>query len=113
MNVAAAAARVQAGEGVGYVYDSTDVKPASIFMIVAALPPLLPTPYGIAVKMGNTELADKISKAVMQMATGGSSSDLAKFEQTYFVSAGAAPNPDLAALTADPTAKSALTTPVS
>jgi hypothetical protein len=52
----------------------------------------------------------RISKAIIQLATGGQNSDLAKFEQEYFIMNGGSPNPDLQAFLQDPTGKtSALT----
>jgi len=50
---------VASGDAIAFVMDSTDVKQESGQKIVAALPPLMPLPYGIAVKKGNTELASK------------------------------------------------------
>ena len=52
----------------------------------------------------------RISAALYQMATGGSNSELARLEQEYFISNGAAPNPDLAALLQDPRGTSMLAT---
>ncbi|KAL4433993.1 hypothetical protein ABPG75_000434 [Micractinium tetrahymenae] len=99
---------VNKGEAVAAVYDSTTVSPGGGLTQVAGIPLLLPTPMGIAVKKGNTQLADKISAALTNMATGGASSDLAMYEQKYFVSQGAQPNPDLAALLADPASKTTM-----
>ena len=54
-----AAARVAAGEGVAYLDDSTNLRPPGNLQLVAALAPLLPTPYAIAVRKGDTALANR------------------------------------------------------
>ncbi|KAL4441823.1 hypothetical protein ABPG77_003739 [Micractinium sp. CCAP 211/92] len=99
---------VTKGQAEAAVFDSTTVNPGGGLQQVAGIPLLLPAPIGIAVKKGNTQLADKMSGALMKMAAGGNSSDLAQYEQKYFVSQGAQPNPDLAALLADPISKTTL-----
>ena len=58
-----AAARVAAGEGVAHLDDSTNLRPPGNLQLVTALAPLLPTPYAIAVRKGNTALADRQATA--------------------------------------------------
>ena len=48
-----------AGEGVAYLDDSTNLRPPGNLQLVAALAPLLPTPYAIAVRKGDTALANR------------------------------------------------------
>ncbi|PRW61110.1 ABC transporter substrate-binding [Chlorella sorokiniana] len=101
-NQAEAAQLVDSGAAVAYVDDSANLKPAGDLAQIPGIPVLLPTLYGVAVKKGNRALVERLSTALRQMATGGAQSDLARFEQQWFIANGAPPNADLAALLLNP-----------
>lgn len=57
--LADAAAKVTSGQGVALVFDSSNLKPAPGLQLVTTITPLLPAPYAVAVRKGDTELRNR------------------------------------------------------
>ncbi|KAI7844007.1 hypothetical protein COHA_002544 [Chlorella ohadii] len=95
-NIQDAAALVAAGDVDGYLDDSS---------------PILRAPMAIAVRIGADELAQNLTKALLTLVQGGSDAPILGMENATFVELGVPPNPDLAALVANPTPGNSLLYP--
>jgi ABC-type amino acid transport substrate-binding protein len=102
-NIQDAAALVAAGDVDGYLDDSSVLSPAPNLTIVSQLQPILRAPMAIAVRRGADDLAANLTRALLTLVQGGSDAPILGMENATFIALGAPPNPDLAALVANPT----------
>lgn len=86
-------ALVQNGTCIGIVDDSSLVTVAGY--PEAGLSPVDSSPYGVAVKKGNTQMRHQLSAALVDLMSQGNTSEILRLQQEYLVAKGLIENPEM------------------